>query len=301
MKKRKRAVNQAWRCSAAVGRRRTSDRLSPGDLELDQRLGPGFWSSNPPGSGFACGSGDENKESGSVLWPEERRRCGGRNARSWEPRRRQSEMFSPAGVPPLQPENISSPFPRPEAVVPLRAAQLSDPSRLPGVRYAHLKGTERDVNLIPNRLAGTFSCRLFDCRLVVRQSHTRVWRVEVCVFPNERWMIKCCCCAFVRLLSCPCAACETCLWNDLIWWFGVMTFFFFFFSFSSAGTSMPRLVPAAAVYRHFSLCCVRASVLLCFCVVEWWNSLSAPPCLLLFSQQALILAARLFSVCLFTC
>lgn len=31
---------------------------------------------------FVCGSGDENKESRSVLWPEERRRCGGRNARS---------------------------------------------------------------------------------------------------------------------------------------------------------------------------------------------------------------------------
>lgn len=41
--------------------------------------------------------------------------------------------------------------------------------------------------------------------------------------------------------------------------------FFFFvliFSFSSEGTSMPRLVPAAVVYRQFSLCCVRASALL---------------------------------------
>lgn len=112
--------------------------------------------------------------------------AGGKKAMRWEECEKlraeaRARCFPPAGVPPLQPENISSPFPRPEAAVPLRATRLRDPTRLPGVRScAHLKGTVRDVNLIPkqpNRLAGTLACCLFDCRLVVAaitHTHTRV-------------------------------------------------------------------------------------------------------------------------------
>lgn len=110
-----------------------------------------------------------------------------------EGRVRDVACFSPAGVPPLQPENISSPFPRPEAVVPLRPDQLCDPTLVPGVRYTHLKGITRDANLILNSQTGSLGlsvlvCRLFDCHLVVRPITHRcgAFRVEVCVFPNKR-------------------------------------------------------------------------------------------------------------------
>lgn len=101
-----------------------------------------------------------------------------------EGRVRDVACFSPAGVPPLQPENISSPFPRPEAVVPLRPDQLCDPTLVPGVRYTPLKGITRDANLILNSQTGSLGlsvlvCRLFDCHLVVRPSHTDVERSEL--------------------------------------------------------------------------------------------------------------------------
>lgn len=96
-----------------------------------------------------------------------------------EGRVRDVACFSPAGVSPLQPENISSPFPRPEAVVPLRPDQLCDPTLVPGVCYTHLKGITRDASLILNSQTGSLGpsllvFRLFDCRLVVRPSHTDV-------------------------------------------------------------------------------------------------------------------------------
>lgn len=70
--------------------RSRSDSLSVGDLEPDQRLGPLSGAATHQEVVLVYGSGDENKESWSVLWPEERRRYGGRNARSLEPERRQS-------------------------------------------------------------------------------------------------------------------------------------------------------------------------------------------------------------------
>lgn len=72
-----------------------------------------------------------------------------------EDRVRDVACFCSSGVPPHQPENISSPFPRPEAVVPLGPHQLCDPTLAPGARFTRLKGTTRDANLILNSQTGS--------------------------------------------------------------------------------------------------------------------------------------------------
>lgn len=153
-----------------------------------------FLEQHPPGSGFVCGSGGENKEL-DCLRPKRRRRWGGRESVSCG-LKEDAVWFHPL-LSNCCSQKTFHPLSWPEAAFPLRPEQLCDLLQV----LECLKLISRTQWEIPAAKTEcsplSFVCK---CCLVLHLSHADSCQgcfVLFCLFflssPTEWWMIYCCC------------------------------------------------------------------------------------------------------------